>query len=118
MPHPQRAKMSEVFKAMARTVLAVPDQAASIDAASAALLFAHVAWQRANGHRVAESDYAPVLAMMEGKNPELWQELEPGDAAALISKLMAYKRKHHPHDRRNVTLCGIVDGSIRAEWTD
>ncbi len=110
--------MSAIFKEMAQTMLCDSDVAPSPEAVGAALLLTHVAWQRANGDEVPETSYAPVMANIQAANPKLWEELKSSNTATLIAKLMTYKRRHYPHDRRKVIVCGTVGKKVHVEWTD
>ena len=113
-----RKPMSEILKSMAITMLAVPDATSSTEAAAAALLLSHVAWQQANGHPFPDAPYEHVLAKMERARPELWREMTFDDPRTIIARLVACKKRHHPHDKRNVVACGIFGGKVRVEWVD
>ena len=39
-------------------------------------------------------------------------------AMTTLVELVAYKRRHYPHDKRKVVACGAFDNKIRVEWTD
>lgn len=110
--------MSEILKEMALTVFVRPEATPSSEAASAALLFAHVAWNRANGDEIADATYRSVLADMEISKPDFWKELKSDDAEAIILELIAYKNRHYPHDSRMVLGCGTIGNKVRVEWID
>ena len=80
---------------MACTVLRQPEAQPSSEAAHAALLLAHVAWNRAAGF--GTPDYRPILREFETSNPSLWNELTSSDAEVLIAALARYKQVHHLH---------------------
>ena len=103
---------------MACAVLKNPARQPCSEAAHAALLFAHVAWNRAIGVGPAPVDYPAVLRHFEVSNPSLWAELKSADAEALIAELVNYKQAHFPHDRRYLVVCGMVDDKVHVEWTD
>lgn len=50
-----RKPMSAILKEMALTTLVDPEATPSSEAAAAALLLSHVAWQRANGDEFPDS---------------------------------------------------------------
>jgi hypothetical protein len=113
-----RKQMSAILKEMALTILVDPEAMPSSEAAAAALLLSHVAWQRANGDKFAETAYSTVLVEMQKVRPGFWKELRSTDATELIAQLVAYKRRHYPHDMRKVVACGTFDNKVRVEWTD
>ena len=110
--------MSAIFKEMALTTLVAPEETPSSEAAAAALLLSHVAWQRANGDEFADIAYLPALAEMQRARPAFWTELKSAEAAGLIAELVAYKRRHYPNDMRKVVACGTFNNKVRVEWTD
>jgi hypothetical protein len=118
MVAPARKQMSAIFKEMALTTLLDPDSMPSSEAAAAALLLSHVAWQRANGDQIADTAYSAALAEMQEARPGFWTELKSTDVAGLIAGLVAYKRRYYPQDRRKVVACGTFDNKVRVEWTD
>ena len=113
-----RKQMSVILKEMAMTTLVDPEGTPSSEAVAATLLLSHVAWQRANGDEFTNTAYSSALAQMQKAKPDLWKELKSEDAAGLIAELVAYKRRHYPHDKRKVVACGAFDNKIRVEWTD
>ena len=110
--------MSEILKEMALTTLIGPESEPSSEAAGAALLLSHVAWQRANGDRITRKMYRPVLAAMQRVKPDFWKELKATDPEELIAALVAYKRQNYPGDKRKVVACGTYDNKVRVEWTE
>jgi len=110
--------LSDILKEMACTVLAQPEAEPSSEAPHAALLFAHVAWNRAVASEAPGVDYRFVLRQFEVSNPRLWNELRSSDAEALITELVAYKRAHHRNDRRQVLVCGMLGANVHVEWVD
>lgn len=110
--------MSAILKEMALTVLVDPGSVPSSEAKAAALLLSHVAWQRANGAGLAGTAYAPALADLQRARPAFWKELKSTDAERTIAELVAYKKRHHPHDLRKIVACASGNDKIRVEWTD
>jgi hypothetical protein len=103
---------------MSCTVLSQPEAVPSSEAAHAALLFAHVAWNRAAAPGERGPDYRPMLREFEVSNQHLWKELKSSDAEALITELVAYKQGHHPNDRRRVVVCGMRSDNVHVEWIE
>ena len=99
---------------MACTVLRQPEAQPSSEAAHAALLLAHVAWNRAAGF--GTPDYRPILREFETSNAGLWNELTSSDAEVLIAALGRYKQVHHLHDHRQVVVCGMRGDNVHVEW--
>ena len=110
--------MSAILKEMALTVLDSPESVPSSEAASAALLLSHVAWQRANGDEITLAMYRSALAEMQKSRPGLWKELKSADPEALIAELVNFKNQNYPHDKRRVVACGTYNNKVRAEWTE
>jgi len=110
--------MSAIMKSMALTALVDPDAAPSSEAAAAALLLSHVAWQLANGDQLPDTAYADALAEMERSRPDFWKEMKSANPRKIIANLVVYKKRHYPDDRRRVVGCGISDGKVRVEWTE
>lgn len=114
----ERKPMSAILKEMAFTVLTVPEGDVSPEAAAAALLLSHVAWQRANGDQFPDSAYAPALASMRRSNPYIGKEMKYRDSSKIIAELVAYKIQHHPNDKRRVFVCEVLDDKVHVEWTE
>jgi hypothetical protein len=108
--------LSAILKDMAFTVLRQPEAVPSSEAAHAALLFAHVAWNRRADTRTP--DYRPMLGEFEASNPDLWAELISTDPEVMIAQLAVYRERHHRNDHRYVVVCGMRDEQVHAEWTD
>ena len=111
-------KLSAIFIEMASTILANPVAPPSHEAAAVALYLTNVAWMRVLGVESLAAGDETFLSRMGQENRSLWRELKSRDVEAMIRDLMAYKRAHHPEDRRHVTLCGVFDQKVRVEWTD
>src|SRR6185312_10990833 len=106
----QPRKMSEIMKEMSETLLREPDAAHSSEAAHVALMFANVAWNEAVGLGHAREGYRSAWEVIEAENPELWNEFKSTDVAAMLDELVAFKKKHYPHDLRRILTCGIPHG--------
>jgi hypothetical protein len=112
-------KMSKVILGLAERVLAQPPEKTSSEGAAAALLLAHVAWNRAvdplGGDQIGY--YRKVLCALEQENPKCRRELKSMDCEALIQELMNLKLALHPADDRIIRLCGITERkTVRVEW--
>lgn len=82
MVDPGRKQMSAIMKEMALTTLVDPEAIPSSEAAAAALLLSHVAWQRANGDQFPDSAYAEALAEMHRARPDVWKEMSSACSVA------------------------------------
>lgn len=109
-------KMSDIMHEMSHRLLRNQAVPPSPEAASVALLFAHVAWNECVGLVHARDGYRNVWEAIEADNPKLWQELKSREIDPLVDELVKYKQKHYGSDRRRILVCGIVDGKIRVEW--
>ena len=118
MTDPGQKQMSAVMKDMALTTLVAPEAVPSSEAAAAALLLSHVAWQRANGDDFPDTAYGDALAEMQRAKPDFWQEMKCADPRKMIAELVVYKKQHYPSDKRKVVACGVSDGKVRVEWTE
>ena len=112
-------KMSVVLRGLAERLLAQPSEKTSAEGVAAALLLAHVAWNRAvdplGGDQVGH--YRKGLAALKAENPKYPRELKSTDAEAMISELVALKRALYPADDRIITLCALTpQHTVRVEW--
>jgi hypothetical protein len=112
-------KMSEVILGLAERVLAQPPEKTSSEGAAAALLLAHVAWNRAldplGGDQVGS--YRKVPRVLQRENPKCLRELKSADCEAMIQELTKLKLALYPADDRIICLCGITERStVRVEW--
>jgi hypothetical protein len=107
-------ELSAILKPLATDCLRKPEEQTSLEAISAALLFAHVGWNSALGHEMFR--YEPILQQFEGVHPDLWDELRSRAPAVHIARARAAKLKQHPDDDRVILACGIVEGRVRVEW--
>ena len=113
-----RRPLSELIKKLACTVLKRPKAVPSTEAAHAALLLAHVAWNQTVTLEATRLSHRPMLREFEASNPNLWNELTSCDAEVLISELTMYKRTQYPDDRRQVVVCGMRGENVHVEWTE
>jgi hypothetical protein len=110
--------MSEILKEMALTLLKDPDAIPSSEAAHAALLLSHVAWNRAIGEAITDAACRSLLDGFEKTRPTFWSELVTRDWKVMVESLIDIKKRHYPDDTRVVVVCGMRDpGVVRVEWT-
>ncbi|WP_300458641.1 hypothetical protein [Desulfobacula sp.] len=111
-------KMSDILKEMALTVLKEPYAIPSSEAAHAALLLSHAAWNRSIGQIFHDKDCQPILQEFEKSRPGFWSELKTKDWKSLVDDLMNYKKQHFSHDKRIVVVCGMRDHNVHVEWKE
>ena len=112
-------KMPKLILALAEQVLMQPTEKSSREAVAAALLLAHVAWNRAvdplGGNQVGY--YRKVLRALEAENPKCLRELKATDCEALIQDLVKIKLTRYPTDDRIIRVCGITaENNVHVEW--
>ena len=112
-------KMSKLILGLAERVLAQPPEMASREGAAAALLLAHVAWNRAvdplGGDQVGH--YRKILRALEAENPKCLRELKSTDCEALIQELVKIKSTRYPKDDRFIRVCGLTpENNVHVEW--
>jgi hypothetical protein len=112
-------KMSKVLRDLAERLLAQPAEKTSGEGAAAALLLAHVAWNRAvdpvGGDQVGH--YRKGLFALKAENPRCLQELNSTDCEAMIQELADLKRALYPDDHRISRLCALTpQQTVRVEW--
>ena len=109
--------MSEIFQEMALTLLKDPKAIPSAEAAHAALLFSHVAWNRSVGETFTDAECQSILRKFEKARPSFWAELVTKDWRVPVERLIEYKQAHYPDDTRIVVVCGMrVPGVVHVEW--
>ena len=118
MPTPVPKKLSAIIKELAESIMRNPRAGPSSEAAHMGLLLAHVAWNRALGQPLPETQYRPILEEFEQSNPELWNELVDNDVERMIDRLMALKEARYPKDDRVIKVCGMRAGNVHVEWVD
>ena len=111
-------KMSAIILGLAEEGLAQPSETSS-EGAAAALLLAHVAWNRAvdplGGDQVGY--YRKVLRALEAENPNCLRELKATDCEALIQDLVKLKATRYPTDDRIIRVCGLTaEHKVHVEW--
>ena len=111
--------MSKVILALAEQALAQPTEKSSREAVAAALVLAHVAWNRAvdplGGDQIGH--YRKVLRALQAENPKCLRELKATDCEAMIQDLVKLKTTCHPKDDRIIRLCGLTaENNVRVEW--
>ena len=111
-------KMSAIVKDMAMTLLKSRDSVPSGEAAHAALLFVHVAWNTSLGNDDAYRNYRAILDKFEASNPALWNEFISSDHEAILADLARHKEEHYPNDPRVIVMCGMREGNVHVEWAD
>ena len=113
-------KLSAIIIEMAETVLVRPVNLVCDEAAHAALLLAHVGWNReieADGTPTREQ-YETLLKAFAKSNREFAKDLRSDDFDALITELRLYKRRLYPKDVRFISVCGTTPtGNVHVEWT-
>jgi hypothetical protein len=112
----QAAKMSEIMKNLALLIFRDSTRAPSSEAALAALLLAHVAWNRSLG--LDSKDYNKLLKALSRENPNFWSEFRSRDAEALIETVRQAKAERYPMDRRVIMVCGMREGNVHVEWRE
>jgi hypothetical protein len=111
--------MSVVLRGLAERLLAQPSEKTSAEGVAAALLLAHVAWNRAvdplGGDQVGH--YRKGLAALKAENPKYPRELKSADCEAMIGELVDLKRALYPADNRIIRLCALTpQKTVRVEW--
>ena len=114
-------KLSAVVIEMASSILRPVHVPPSTEAGHAALLLAHIAWNRELDSAKASSStqYEQVLKKFAESKPDFAKELKSEDFEGLIAELRAYKRRHHPTDKRFIMVCGTTpEGKVHVEWKE
>lgn len=109
-------KLSAKLLDLAKTLLRSAESVASPEAAHAALLFAHVAWNKSLGNLDALRQYGTVLSEFEESNPALWNEFKETDHDSIIQSLVLLKQQRYPEDSRLIVVCGMRPGKVHVEW--
>lgn len=113
-------KLSVTILALAEQALVRPTES-SREAVAAALLLAHIAWNRAvdpfGGDQAGH--YRKGLKALEQENPECLRELKSQDYEALIQELVKLKLSQHSTDDRIIHVCGLTaENNVHVEWRD
>ena len=109
-------KLSEILKKMAQMALINPDRNPSSEAASAALLFASTAWNIAVGQKMDVALCKTLIKECEDCNPAFWNEFKSKNWQKTVSRLVEYKKEHHPDDDRIILGCSVLKNKVRVEW--
>jgi hypothetical protein len=109
-------KMSDIMKELALASFRDSQTVPSSEAAHAALLLAHVAWNRALGHDI--QDYRKLFKVFLRSNPNLWSEFCSRDTETIIETMCKAKEKSYHTDRRVVVVCGMREGNVHVEWCE
>ena len=111
-------KMSKVLLSLAERLLAQPSKKPSREGCAAALLLAHVAWNRAlDPLNYQFINYREGLAAFEEENPKCLQELKSTVCEAMIQEFIDLKRALYPADDRVILLCALTpQQTVRVEW--
>jgi hypothetical protein len=112
-------KISKLILDLAEQVLAQPTEESSRESFAAALLLAHVAWNRAvdplGGDQVGF--YRKVLRALEAENPKFMQGLKTNDCESMIQELGKLKAIRYPDDDRIIRVCGLTaQNKVHVEW--
>ena len=114
--HPSKP-LSAILKEMAMLTLKRPDIVPSCEAIAAGLLFAHVAWNRANGDDMPDTMYKPILSDMISARPDFWTELISEEPETNISQLVSYKSSNYPNDTRHIVSCSLLNQKVKVTFT-
>jgi hypothetical protein len=109
-------KLSEKVLQLALTVLKDPQKPPSSEAAHAALLFVHVAWNRSLGDSIDFSNYEKMLKQFEKSNPLFWNEFKKKAHLKIINRLIDQKNRLFFDDKRKITVCRMRKGNVHVEW--
>jgi len=112
-------KLSKLILDLAEEALAQPTDKSSRESVAAALLLAHVAWNRAvdpfGGDQAGH--YRKVLRALEAENPKCLRELKNRDCETLIQDLARLKAARYPKDDRIIRVCGLTtENNVHVEW--
>src|ERR1035441_5278449 len=112
-------EMSKLILGLAERMLAQLPEKTSGEGVAAALLLAHVAWNRAvdplGGDQVGY--YRKILRALEAENPKCLRELKSTDCEAMIQELVKLKSTRYPADDRIIRVCGITaENNVHVEW--
>jgi hypothetical protein len=112
-------KMSKVILDLAERLLAQPAEKTSSEGCAAALLLAHVAWNRTvdplGGDQLGLCRKG--MSALKAENPKCLRELKSKDCEAMIQELVNLKRALYPADDRIIRLCALnPQQTVRVEW--
>jgi hypothetical protein len=107
-------KLSDIAKKMAMTVLC--NKNASSDAISIALKITHIAWNYADEDYRDEPGYVYGIQQISELISPVKDEFVIQDERQLVERLMEYKRKHFPNDKRTILACTNERGNVKVSW--
>jgi hypothetical protein len=107
-------KLSEIAKKMATSLLRKKD--ASSEAVSIALQMTHIAWNFADEDCMDDPGYIQGIQEINKLMPPVKKEFITDDVKKLIGRLVEYKKKHHPSDKRTIFSCEYKDGNVKVTW--
>jgi hypothetical protein len=114
-------KLSAILIEMASMILRPSRGAPSVEAGHAALLLAHVGWNREIDPAMAPTreQYRALLREFAESKPDFGKDLKSYDFEALIEEMRSYKRSRHPVDKRLIMVCGMTpNGNVHVEWKE
>jgi hypothetical protein len=114
-------KFSAIILELAKPALAKPVEKSSREAIAAALVLAHVAWNRVADPSGSDQagHYRIVLQALERENPQCLRELKSLDFEVLIRNIIEQKHARYPTDNRIIRVCGLTaEDNVRVEWSD
>jgi hypothetical protein len=109
-----RKKLSEITKKMAESILKKKN--ASPEAISLALELTHIAWNYADEDYRDEPGYIYGLQQIEKTMPLVGEEFVIQDCEELAERLIKYKRRYFPDDKRTIFSCRYEKGNVKVTW--
>jgi len=107
-------QLSEIAKNMADSILV--NKNASPQAISVALQVAHIAWNFVHEEYEEEPGYINGVVEIQEAMRSVKSDFVTQDAADLIERLMKYKLRHHPNDKRAIFACQYEKGKVMVTW--
>lgn len=89
---------------------------ASPQAVSVALQITHIAWNFAHEEYKEEPGYIYGINEIQELMSSVKDEFVMQNAEELSEKLMKYKQKHFPNDKRSIFTCEYVKGNVKVTW--
>jgi len=83
------------------------------------MFLAHVAWNRdtKSPYYLIDNELTSQLKSFPINKKAIKIELVSDDWENILERMLAYKMKHYPDDRRVITLCGYTAwNTLRVEW--
>ena len=104
-------KMSAIVKEMAQQILLRDN--ASREAIDVAINIVHIAWNFAHEDKDDEPGYIYGIKEMQERIGAVKNEFISDNVEELTEKLMRYKLKKHPNDKRTIFTCEFKNGNIK-----